>query len=135
MLPIVTTRLPEAGPAYAQQLSRPQEYPIYQHISFLRTLSSFMRTRDGLPGWSPITPSEARLTLEFFYGLPEKKLQLIGMSVLINPIEPWVRMSDVQQEVGDSFDYCSGLGCHANTKRRAWLHHQACVPASSVMTW
>jgi hypothetical protein len=45
-----------------------------------------MRTRDGLPGWSPITPSEARLTLEFFYGLPEKKLQLIGMSVLINPI-------------------------------------------------
>jgi hypothetical protein len=24
-----------------------------------------MRTREGLPGWSPIAPSQARLTLEF----------------------------------------------------------------------
>jgi hypothetical protein len=25
-------------------------------------------------------------------GLPEKKLQLVGVSILINPIKPWVEM-------------------------------------------
>jgi hypothetical protein len=29
----------------------------------------------------------------FSDGLPEKKLQLIGMSILINPIKHWVGMS------------------------------------------
>jgi hypothetical protein len=53
-----------------------------------------MRIREGLPSRSPIAPSQARLTLEFFCdGLPEKKLQLIGMSILINPINPWAGMS------------------------------------------
>jgi hypothetical protein len=53
-----------------------------------------MRTREGLPGRSPIAPNQARITLEFFCdGLPEKKLQLIGISILINPIEPWAEMS------------------------------------------
>jgi hypothetical protein len=52
------------------------------------------RTREGLPGRSPIDSSQARLTLKFFSdGLPEKKLQLVGMSILINPIKPWAEMS------------------------------------------
>jgi hypothetical protein len=64
---VVTTRLPEAGPAYTWQLSRTTRIsPTDQHMSFLRTLSSLMRTREGLPGRSPIAPSQARLTLEFF---------------------------------------------------------------------
>jgi hypothetical protein len=53
-----------------------------------------MRTREGLPDRSPIAPSQARLTLELFCdGLPEKKLQLVDMSILINPIKPWAGMS------------------------------------------
>jgi hypothetical protein len=53
-----------------------------------------MRTREGLPGRSPIAPSQARLTLELICGgLPEKKLQLVDMSILINPIKPWAGMS------------------------------------------
>ena len=43
-----------------------------------------MRTREGLPGRSPIAPGQARLTLEFLRdGLVEKKLQLVGMSILL----------------------------------------------------
>jgi hypothetical protein len=30
--------------------------------------------------------------------LPEKKLQLIGMSILINPIKPWAGISHVVVE-------------------------------------
>jgi hypothetical protein len=34
------------------------------------------------------------LNIEVFSdGFPEKKLQLVGMSILINPIKPWARMS------------------------------------------
>jgi hypothetical protein len=63
-------------------------------MSFLRTLSLLMSTLEGLLGRSPIAPSQARLSLEFFSdGLLEKKLQLIGTSILINPIKPWVGMS------------------------------------------
>ena len=48
-----------------------------------------MRTRERLPGRSPIAPSQARLTLEFLGdGLPEKKLQLIGMSILLILLSP-----------------------------------------------
>jgi hypothetical protein len=62
-------------------------------MSFLRTLFSLIHTREGLPGRSPIAPSQARLTLEFLVmGFWKKKLQLIGMSILINPIKPWVGM-------------------------------------------
>jgi hypothetical protein len=69
-------------------------------MSLLRTLSSLMRTREGLPGQLPIAPSQACLTLEFFCdGLPEKKLQLIGMSTLINPIKPWAGMSQCDGRV------------------------------------
>jgi hypothetical protein len=60
-----------------------------QHKSFLRTLSSLVRTREELPGRSPIAPGQARLTLEFFRdGLPEKKLQLVDMSILLILLSP-----------------------------------------------
>jgi hypothetical protein len=63
-------------------------------MSFLRTLSSLMRTREGLPGRSLIAPSQARLTLKFLVmGFRKKKLQLVGMSILINPIKPRAGMS------------------------------------------
>jgi hypothetical protein len=48
-----------------------------------------VRTREELPGRSPIALGQARLTLEFFGdGLPEKKLQLIGMSILLILLSP-----------------------------------------------
>jgi hypothetical protein len=48
-----------------------------------------VRTREELPGRSPIAPGQARLTLELFGdGLPEKKLQLIGMSILLILLSP-----------------------------------------------
>jgi hypothetical protein len=43
---------------------------------------------------SEIAPSQTRLTPEFFIvELSEKKVYLIGMSILINHIKSWVRMS------------------------------------------
>ena len=48
-----------------------------------------MRTREGLPGRSPIAPGQVRLTLEFLRDeLPEKKLQLIGTSILLILLSP-----------------------------------------------
>ena len=48
-----------------------------------------MRTREELPGRSPIALGQARLTLELFVDeLPEKKLQLIGMSILLILLSP-----------------------------------------------
>ena len=48
-----------------------------------------MRTREELPGRSPIAPGQARLTLEFLRdGLPEKKLQLVGTSILLILLSP-----------------------------------------------
>ena len=45
-----------------------------------------MRPREELPGRSPIALGQARLTLEFLRdGLPEKKLQLVGTSILLSP--------------------------------------------------
>ena len=48
-----------------------------------------MRTREELSGRSPIAPGQARLTSELFAdGLPKKKLQLIGMSILLILLSP-----------------------------------------------
>ena len=48
-----------------------------------------MRPREELPGQSPIAPGQARLTLEFLRdGLPEKKLQLVGTSILLILLSP-----------------------------------------------
>jgi hypothetical protein len=58
-------------------------------MSFLRTLSSLVRTWEELLGRSTIAPGQARLTLEFFGDeLPEKKLQLIDMSILLILLSP-----------------------------------------------
>jgi hypothetical protein len=69
-----------------------------------------MRTREELPGWSPIAPGQARLTLEFFRdGLLEKKLQLVGMSILL------IMLS-------------SGLGCYILTPLRD-RHPRRSIPS------
>jgi hypothetical protein len=48
-----------------------------------------VRTREELLGRSPIALSQARLTSELFADvLPEKKLQLIGMSILLILLSP-----------------------------------------------
>jgi hypothetical protein len=56
--------------------------PTDQHESFVRTLSSLMRTRENLPVGHPsqIAPSHTRLTWRFFQDrLLKKKMHLIGM--------------------------------------------------------
>ena len=48
-----------------------------------------MRPREELPGRSPIARGQACLTLEFLRdGLPEKKLQLVGTSILLILLSP-----------------------------------------------
>ena len=48
-----------------------------------------MRPREELPGRSPIALGQTRLTLEFLGdGLPEKKLQLVGTSILLILLSP-----------------------------------------------
>ena len=48
-----------------------------------------MRPWEELLGRSPIAPGQARLTLEFLRdGLPEKKLQLVGTSILLILLSP-----------------------------------------------
>jgi hypothetical protein len=60
--------------------------PTDQHESFVRTLSSLMRTRENFPVGhsSQISPSHARLTWMFFRDrLLKKKMHLIGMDTLL----------------------------------------------------
>ena len=66
-----------------------------------------MRTREGLPDRSPITPGQARLTLEFLRdGLPEKKLQLVGMSILLILLSPGLGCySILLEQLGHSLSY------------------------------
>jgi hypothetical protein len=57
-----------------------------QHESFMRTLSSLMRTRENFPVGHPsqIAPSQAHLTWRFFRDrLPKKKMHLVDMSTLL----------------------------------------------------
>jgi hypothetical protein len=59
-----------------------------------------VRTRKELLSQSPIVLGQVRLTLEFFGdGLPEKKLQLVGMNILLIMLSP-------------------GLGCYILTPLR-----------------
>jgi hypothetical protein len=57
-------------------------------MSFLRTLTSLMRTQEGLPDRSPIAPSQARLTLEFFeMGFRKRSCNLfvwVSLSILLS---------------------------------------------------
>jgi hypothetical protein len=60
--------------------------PIDQHESFVRTLSSLIRTRENFPVGHPsqIAPSQTHLTWRFFRDrLPKKKMHLVGMDTLL----------------------------------------------------
>jgi hypothetical protein len=60
--------------------------PTDQHESFVRTLSSLMRTRENFPVGHPsqIASSQARLTWRFFRDrLPKKKMHLVDMITLL----------------------------------------------------
>jgi hypothetical protein len=83
----VTPR-PIPGPAVLTPGSSLGSYivPTDQHESFVRTLSSLMRTRENFPVGHPsqIAPSQARLTWRFFQDrLPKKKMHLVGMFTLL----------------------------------------------------
>jgi hypothetical protein len=84
---LVTPRL-IPGPAVLTPGSSLESYivPTDQHESFVRTLSSLMRTRENFSVGhrSQIAPSQARLTWRFFRDrLPKKKMHLIGMNTLL----------------------------------------------------
>jgi hypothetical protein len=60
--------------------------PIDQHKSFMRILTSLMRTRENFSVGHPsqIAPSQERLTWRFFRDrLPKKKIHLICMDTLL----------------------------------------------------
>jgi hypothetical protein len=87
LIPLVTPR-PIPGPVVLTPGSSLVSYivPTYQHESFMRTLSSLMRTRENLPVGHPsqIAPNQARLTWRFFRDrLPKKKMHLVDISTLL----------------------------------------------------
>jgi hypothetical protein len=87
LIPLVTPR-PIRGPTVLTPGSSLSSYivPIDQHESFVRTLSSLMRTRENFPVGHPsqIAPSQARLTSRLFRDrLPKKKMHLVGMDTLL----------------------------------------------------
>jgi hypothetical protein len=84
---LVTPR-PIPGPVVLTPDSSLGSYiiPTDQHESFVRTLSSVMRTRENFPIGHPsrIAPRQARLTWRFFRDmLPKKKIHLVGMDTLL----------------------------------------------------
>ena len=86
------SRLPEARPAYIWQLNKDTDYP---HRPTYVFSAHFVLTRAhpgsiSRSGTHPeIAPGQARLTSEFFRDrLPEKKLQLVGMSILLTLLSP-----------------------------------------------
>jgi hypothetical protein len=77
LIPLVTP-YPIPGPAVLTPVSSLGSYiiPTYKHESFVRTLSSLMRTQENFPVGHPsqIAPSQARLTWRFFRDrLPKKE--------------------------------------------------------------
>jgi hypothetical protein len=86
LIPLVTSR-PIPGPAVLTSDSSLGSYIIHtdQHESFVRTLSSLMRSRENFPIGHPsqIAQSQACLTWRFFRDkLPKKKMQLVGIITL-----------------------------------------------------
>jgi hypothetical protein len=86
-LRVVTPR-PIPGPAVLTPGSSQGSYIVStdQHESFVRTLSSLMRTRENFSVGHPcqIAPSQTRLTWRFFQDtLPKKKMHLVDMSTLL----------------------------------------------------
>jgi hypothetical protein len=87
LIPLVTPR-PILGPAVLTPGSYLESYivPTDQHESFVRTLSSLMRTRENFSVSHPsqIAPSQARLTCRFFRDrLPKKKMHFVDMITLL----------------------------------------------------
>jgi hypothetical protein len=88
LLDIILRPRPIPGPMVLTPGSSLASYivPIDQHESFVRTLSSLMRTRENFPVGHPsqIAPSQARLTWRLFRDrLPKKKMHLVGMDTLL----------------------------------------------------
>jgi hypothetical protein len=87
LIPLVTPRtIPRS--AILTPVSSLESYivPIDQHESFVRTLSSLMRTRENFPVGHPsqIAPSQVRLTWRFFRDkLLKKKMHLVDMITLL----------------------------------------------------
>jgi hypothetical protein len=86
-IPLVTPR-PIPGPMVLTPGSSLGSYiaPTDQHVSFVRTLSSLMCTRENSPIGHPsqIAPSQARLTWRFFRDrLSKKRMHLVGMDTLL----------------------------------------------------
>jgi hypothetical protein len=74
---------PWTGGTYSWQLARITYCPTDQHESFVRTLSSLMRTRENFLVGHPyqIAPSQAHLTWGFIRDrLLKKKMHLVGMN-------------------------------------------------------
>jgi hypothetical protein len=87
LIPLVTPR-PISGLAVPTPGSSLGSYvvPTDQHESFVRTLSSLMRTRENFPVGHPsqIATSQARLTWRFFqHRLLKKKMHLVCMDTLL----------------------------------------------------
>jgi hypothetical protein len=85
---------PRPGPPTPRSSLGPQEYPHRPtHVfpaHFVLTHAHPRRTSRSVTHRSK--PSKLNFGV-FSDGLPEKKLQLIGMSILINSIKPWTGMS------------------------------------------
>jgi hypothetical protein len=86
--PRIVTPHPILGPALLTPGSSLGLYnvPTDQHESFMRTLSSLIRTRENFLVGHPsqIAPSQARLTWRFFPDrLPKTKMHLVGMDTLL----------------------------------------------------
>jgi hypothetical protein len=102
LIPLVTPH-PILGPAILTPSSSLGSYivPTDQHESFVRTLSSLMRTRENFPVGHPsqIAPSQACLAWRFFRDrLPKKKMHLADMSTLLILLSPRVYTTDYPKE-------------------------------------
>jgi hypothetical protein len=75
--------------------------PTDQHMSYVRTLCSLMRTRENFPvgHTSQIAPSQARLTCRFFRDRLSKKDASCWYGYSINSIKSWARTSLSQRPV------------------------------------
>jgi hypothetical protein len=121
LIPLVTPR-PIPGPAVLTHGSSLGSYivPTDQRKSFVRTLSSLMRTRENFPDGHPsqIAPSQARLTWRFFRGrLPKKKMHLVGMITLLILLS----LGPGHPIPGARISHCPSLGSFTKPSHRAAL--------------
>jgi hypothetical protein len=139
LIPLVTPH-PISGPAVLTPDSSLGSYivPTDQHDSFVRTLSSLMRTQENFSVGHPsqIAPSQARLTWRFFRDrLPKKKMHLIGMDTLLillslGPGYHHHRGQDITVVVFSCVCWfnlvkdCNKLWILWSTLWRLWSHHQ-----------